>query len=202
LLKLIGFFQRLNLGNARVFIVDIPIGNSLMARLLDHLLSATRNVQILRASLSRNDRRGQGITRAELLSEQIQILGVSANDVILYVDEWNTGANFKNICKILKRLVPEKSFLFPAATLSLGARDDSRFDSFCLRHDELLKPWGVNGSDFRAVLEPLKSPCQTEGYFFGRKRIEWQASGNFNCMVLYLVPSTMQSLYFIMTVRN
>ncbi|MBK9140533.1 MAG: hypothetical protein IPM17_17565 [Verrucomicrobia bacterium] len=166
MLALSDHFKSLCLGNARVFLVDLPVGNSLIVHLLRDLLSPPANVQILRASLSRNDSRRVGVTRGQLLAELIGEIGVRPNDVIFYVDEWRTGANFHAICQRLQKLTPRGAFFFPAAVVAQDAARQARYQSYCTAHDEILQTWGVNGSDYRMEFPPLNSPIKGEGYFF------------------------------------
>jgi hypothetical protein len=166
ILALNNHFKRLCLGNGRIFLVDLPVGNSLIVQLLRDVLSPAANVQILRASLSRNDSKRAGVTRGQLLAELIGEAGVKPNDVLLYVDEWRTGANFHAICQRLQKLAPRGAFFFPAAVVAQDAVREERYQSYCETHDEILQTWGVTGADYRAEFPPLNSPIKGEGYFF------------------------------------
>jgi hypothetical protein len=159
-------FKRLYLGNARIFLLDLPVGNSLIVSLLRYLLSTEANVQILRVSLSRNDSKREGVTRGQLLAERIGEVGVKVNDVLLYVDEWKTGANFHTICERLQKLTPRGAFFFPSAVMAQDAVREGRYRSYCKAHDDILRAWGLTGADYRVEFPPLNSPVKGEGYFF------------------------------------
>jgi hypothetical protein len=166
ILHVVVYFRSLSLGNARLFLVDLPVGNSVPVRLICQMMQEFAHVEILRASLSRNDSRRQGITRRELLEEKMREASLCAGDVVLYLDEWNTGVNFHTMCEILRRAIQPECFFFPAAFLAADSTNQLRYPSFCADHNRFLKSWGKDGSEFRVVLPPVQSVMKGGGYFF------------------------------------
>jgi hypothetical protein len=86
LLDVKDFLTGLALGNARLFLIELPIGNSLPVALLQHALDPTLPSTRIAVALSRNDSQRSGITRKQLLLEQLQAVALRPNDVVLYLD--------------------------------------------------------------------------------------------------------------------
>lgn len=166
LAEITAFVEKLALGNSRVVLVELPVGNSLPSELLMKSLRRFASVETLRVALSRNDSARAGITRKELLAEKLAAVRLRKNDIVLYLDEWNTGANFHNLCELLRKLVPPGAFFLPAAILTGAAASQPRYATYCQRHDKLLLEWGRRGEEFRRVLPPLETRFELEGYFF------------------------------------
>ena len=167
LLQIKWFFARMSFGDSRIVFADLPVGNSLPVLLLNHLLSPIAKTETICVALTRNDSKSQGITREQLLADEMNRLGLRKNDVVVHLDEWDTGVNFNRICKIQKRLIKKSgAFYFAAAVLTDSSAQKNGFRSFCDHHDEILTKWGEKGDDFRKVLPPLKTQLKADGYFF------------------------------------
>ena len=163
------YVASLNRGNARVIVLEMPVGNSLPSKLLASTLRQHAPVELLRVSLSRNPSKKAGVTRRELLETKLRDAQLRDNDLVIYVDEWNTGSNYAAICEILKKVMPKNSFLFPAALLTDRAPTHDRFDSFCLDHDLLLGRWEVPGKRYRRPLPQLPSALGGEYFFWSEQ---------------------------------
>jgi hypothetical protein len=159
------FLGQLALGDARFILIEMPSGNSMAVKLLARLLGQRSRVEIVRASLSRKHVKPAGITRRELLAEQLEAVKPTSNDVVVYLDEWETGTNFNIICGFLKKLLPKGTYLFAAAFQTDVAARHERYASFCADRDKLMSVWGVPGERFRKLLPPLPSTLGG-GYFF------------------------------------
>jgi hypothetical protein len=151
--------------DSRILLIEMPSGNSVPVKILAPLLGQEPRVQIVRAALSRKHPKAAGITRRQLLDEQLQHAKLRPNDVLVYLDEWETGSNFNTICDFLRKIIPKGAFLFPAAFQTDAAAQHERYSSFRADHDTLLKVWGVPGERFRRLLPPLPSTLGG-GYFF------------------------------------
>lgn len=164
----LSFLSQLHLQNARLVVLELPVGNSLPTKLLHRLLLANGyKSDVLRVSLSRNDKAKRGITRDALLENALGQVALRENDVLLYMDEWLTGTNFNRICTIVSRKLPSSSFFFPIGLLTDSSEHDKRYaDQFSPAHDELLRRLGVEGRRFRFVFPPIQSRLQRFGYFF------------------------------------
>ena len=104
--------------------MECPVGNTLASKLLLALLTDYGySVQLVRVTPSRNDRRTLGLTRAELLSRRLDQFGLRSHDLVVYVDEWNTGTNFNRIAGYISQYVGRMPgvFLLPVALLSPNA---------------------------------------------------------------------------------
>lgn len=142
----------------RVILTEMPSGNSLIVELLRHSLAPMYSVEVLIAALSRDNPKRLGISRKELLKEQLEGLKLKNNDIVIYADEWLSGANFKTVSEFLHSLLPIGAFFLPVACLSVKAQSYERFESFCKKHDALIqKNWGVDGSLFRVLFPKLNS---------------------------------------------
>jgi len=159
------FLRQLALGDSRLVLIEMPSGNSLAVKLLARLLEQTSHVEIVRVALSRKHVKPAGITRRQLLAEQLQDVELSSGDVVVYLDEWDTGSNFTTICEFFRKLRPKGSFLFAAAFQTDVATRYERHSSFCHDHDKIMKVWGVPGERFRRWLPPLPTALGG-GYFF------------------------------------
>lgn len=126
-------------GRRRVVLLEFPTGNSIPVRLLEHALTEQQvPFEVLSASLSRNDSKRAGITREALIAERITAASLSTGDVVVYVDEWNTGTNFATLAQFLaKALGPSNSTFVPVALVSSTAKQDARYTSRVEQHDKL-----------------------------------------------------------------
>lgn len=149
----------LELGPARLLILELPLGNSIPCRLLLELLQARhRKVEMIRVALSRNDSRKVGVTRETLLAQQLQGAALGANDLVVYLDEWNTGVNFSNLASRLARITERSgAFLLPAAALAPGASERERYASFCQQHDQMACRIGASGEKLRVHFPSLNA---------------------------------------------
>jgi hypothetical protein len=166
LLEVNRLLRRMSLSNSRIILVDLPVGNTIPVLLLFDLLNGSAKVDIVRASLARNDSQRQGLTRKELLIEKIHEAQISVNDIVIYMDEWNTGSNFNAICEVLRTELPHGSFLLPLALLTSTAPSAARWDSFRDDHDKLLKPWGSAFAEGRKMLPPIETSLPLKTPFF------------------------------------
>lgn len=156
------FLERLK--GSRLVFVELPIGNSVPLKLLLPRLRSLRPV-LIRLSLSRNNSKSAGITRRELLERELTAMALTQNDVLIYLDEWDTGSNFNALCEFQRKLVPTGAYFLPAAIMTDMAMVNERFDTFRADHDKLLDKWGTDGTRFRKLLPPLPSTIGGS-YFF------------------------------------
>lgn len=154
-LKIRDFFSKLSLNHSRIVIVELPIGNSLPVAVLKSILAPVAQIEHIQVSLSRNDKTRSGITRKELLKERLQAVNLRPADIVLYLDEWNSGVNFNILCKLQSDIIAGQAYFFPCAMLSHKASADSRYKKFCADHDAYLSKWGCNGSEFRQYFPDL-----------------------------------------------
>jgi len=149
----------------RVILLEVPIGNSLIVHLLSKLLDPPP-AALISVSLSRNDKQKDGITRGELLKERIAAFKWCEGDVLLYVDEWNSGANFNSLCSKVRKHLPSGVNLFSAAVLTQDSAHAERYNSFCSDHDSWLAGWNVVGAEWRRVLPSLPTSFHQGRFFF------------------------------------
>lgn len=167
MLSIRDFLSKLALAQSRVVLVELPIGNSLPVSILNNLLSPVRPPELVRVSLSRNDKARVGVTRRELLEERLQTIGLTAKDIVLYLDEWNSGVNFNILCELQAKILGGSgAFLLPCAMLSYRASSEPRYAKFCSQHDDHLRAWGRRGEEFRQEFPQLVSALPFEGEFF------------------------------------
>jgi hypothetical protein len=168
LLDIRTFLCRLNTSRSRFVLIEMPTGNSVAVKLLARLLEECGGgaaVEIVRAALARKTLKEGSVTRRQLLDEHLKAAKLTKNDILVYLDEWETGSNFKAISEYLKKLVPQGCFLFAAAYMTDKSSPHPRYKSFCDHHDALMQAWRVQGTEFRRLLPPLESSLGG-GYFF------------------------------------
>lgn len=165
--KISNFFATLSIRDSRIVLIEMPVGNSLLVKCLEALFKEKYQASTIRVALSRNDSKKVGITRRELLAEKLGKAGLATNDIVVYVDEWNTGSNFTAICEAIRKCLPTDCFFFPAAVLSGAAHAHDRYQSFCANHDLLLRRWGLpSGAEFRCVLPAIPSDLLGDHFFW------------------------------------
>lgn len=168
--QLVEFIGSLQLGNARILLVELPIGNSIAVKLIVHSLGKLGiSFEVVRSSLSRNDAAKHGMTRERLLLDTLTEFGLQDNDIILYIDEWLTGSNFYRICRILKRVIRNNPniFLLPVGLLSEAAPLNEKFESqHRPSHDSICQRFGIDGGRLRYIIRPVPTRFPREGYFF------------------------------------
>ena len=157
----------------RLLLVELPVGNSIPTQILCHFLEKHEcPVAVVRASLSRNDKASLGVTREQLLADRLQG-GLWKGDLVILVDEWMSGSNFRAISQRIARIVravPRASFL-PVGMLTEASSAHERYRSHVEAHDGLLAEFGFGPggeSRFRVVFSPLKAifPRPDRHYFF------------------------------------
>jgi len=149
-----------------IHILEFPIGNSIPCKLLDHVLrSKGFKSEIHLISLSRNDSKAVGVTRKDLLTRAFKT--IQTDDIVIYIDEWITGANFNNLSELVARACKEKQvWLLPLAMLTSESSSHHRFDSFKQKHDRICNRSGLSGSEFRVFCPQLQSILEGNNYFF------------------------------------
>ncbi|MFA7344073.1 MAG: hypothetical protein WC003_07195 [Terrimicrobiaceae bacterium] len=166
LLEIKTSLARLALANPRIVLIDLPVGNTIPVLLLNDLLQSLGKTEIIRISLPRNTSPKNGLTRKALLTEYIREANIRPNDIVIYLDEWNTGSNFKAICELLKKTLSEGSFLLPLALLTKIASTHDRYESMCGYHDKLMERWGHTFQRARITLPRIRTCLPIETYFF------------------------------------
>jgi len=166
LLEIKASLARLALNNPRIILLDLPIGNTIPVLLMHDLLRSLGRTEINRVSLARNASHQDGLTRNALLVESLGESKVGPNDIVIYLDEWNTGSNFKAICDILKKAVPKDSFLLPLALLTEKAQSHPRFESFSRHHDKLMERWGHTFQRARILPPRMRTCLPIDTYLF------------------------------------
>ena len=168
ILGVVRAIESLQWREGRVVLLEFPIGNSLPTKLLDGVLRRNGIAPIVvRVALSRNNSKQKGITRRELLESKLKELNLGESDLVVLIDEWLSGSNFRTLTDLLRKLpsVKNASFL-PVALLTNQSSGDPRFASHVEEHDKLLTRVGQAGGSLRFLFPPLNSQYAREGYFF------------------------------------
>lgn len=147
--------------SARLLLVELPVGNLIPLRLLHHFLRKQGcRVETVQVPLCRNDSASHGMTRKEMLKDRLQG-AIRGGDLVVLVDEWLSGANFKTITQYvgaIVRAVPNASFL-PIAMLADYSSTNEHYLSCVRAHKKLLKEFGFGSektSRFRIQFPPLE----------------------------------------------
>jgi hypothetical protein len=162
------FVSRRLAPGGRVVLLEFPVGNSIPTKLLDRILRREgHNTCVIRAALSRNDSKGRGVTRRQLLEAKLTGAGVKKGDLVVLIDEWLSGSNFRNLTELLRKLPAVREALFlPVALLTEASATEGRFASHVQEHDLLLRRLGEDGSAWRFTFPRLDTRVEREGYFF------------------------------------
>jgi hypothetical protein len=160
--------ERGTLARLRVVVLELPIGNSIPSKLLEGLLRERgHDVHLVRVALARNTATGDGLTRQQLLEQELSAFGMRQGDCVVLVDEWLSGANFKGVTDHVRKLCAARgASLLPVALLTEDSPADERFTSHCRHHDKLLLALGEGGERWRVVFPRIISVVEREGYFF------------------------------------
>jgi hypothetical protein len=166
--KVEAFARRTLPQGARIVIVEFPVGNSIPSKLLDRLLrNQGQTSVVVRVALSRNDSATVGITRAQLIEARLSGLALKKGDLIVLVDEWLSGSNFRNLTKLLGRIAAASDATFlPVATLTDRSASEQRYESHVREHERLLQKIGEAGRAWRFTFPRLNTRFDREGYFF------------------------------------
>lgn len=144
-------------GVDRTVLVELPIGNSIPTKLLEHVLSAAgRSVQVVTIALSRSDKRRSGITREQLINESLSRLELRDTDLVVLADEWNTGANFAKITKYVAGALRERTRFVPIALLAHDALANATSAQLA-KHEKLAVAAGSTGEFCRVEFPKLDS---------------------------------------------
>lgn len=154
--------------SGRIILLDFPIGNSLPTRVAEQILMQKGiPVEVVRVALTRNDARSRGVTRKAILEARLGERMVQAADTVVLLDEWLSGANFRNLVELLGRMsvVRDATFL-PVGLLTETSSGEERFASHVAEHDRVIGRLGQVGAEYRFVFPALASRFPRNGYFF------------------------------------
>jgi len=154
--------------DGRVFILEFPVGNSIPSKLLDNILRhERRESRLVRISLSRNDAKKRGMTRKQLLEKKLAELNSKSEDIVVLIDEWLTGSNFRTLTDLLERNpYIRKSRFLPVALLTAQSNRDNRYESHVAEHNRLLRKLNEQGDDWRIIFPRINTRIERDGYFF------------------------------------
>ena len=96
---------------------------------------------IINANTQARPREGDGLDKNPLFQD---------GDLLVYPDEWCSGANFKNLCiivaKFTNKLAVHVDFL-PIALVSASAHEDPRFPHFLKKHEVFVRRVGLDHTE-------------------------------------------------------
>ncbi len=130
----------------------------------------------MRLSLSRKHggSASHGVTRKELLQERLGGV-LRTGDLVIYLDEWLTGANFAGISEHIARMVRRvkgASFL-PVGMLKNDSCSDKHYRTRVKEHNKVLERFGFGSggtSRFRPEFPPVGKIGPVPGHFFWADR--------------------------------
>lgn len=166
LLRIRDFLSRMALEQSRIILMEFPVGNSLPVVVLKSLITPLAEIEHIKVSLSRNDKADLGITREELLRRQLESVALRSTDIVLYLDEWNSGVNFRILCKLQSKIIDGRAFFLPCAALGHQAHLNHRYETLCKYHDAYCQVWGIPGAQLRQRFPPLVSDVNSHCDFF------------------------------------
>lgn len=166
--KIAEFALSRTLSPGRVILLDFPVGNSVPTRVVERILSGKGiHVEVVRVALTRNDSRSRGVTRKEILEARLAERGVRAADTVVLLDEWLSGANFRNVVELLGRIpVVREAVFLPVGLLTETSSAEERFTSHVAEHDRVIGRLGEEGAHYRFVFPALATRFERNGYFF------------------------------------
>jgi hypothetical protein len=149
--------------NNDIYILELPVGNSIPSFLLQNLLKIKGvNSILITISLNRNDSAKAGYTRKELIKDRLKELDLKSI-YIVYIDEWISGSNFYNITKILSKIKDLK--FIPGAFLLQESLQKGNYSKYKLNHDEICGRMGFNADSLRIQLSDLNHKITSEQKF-------------------------------------
>lgn len=153
----------------RILLIEMPLGNSVPTKLLHYFMHKHGfQVETLRIALARNERAIQGMTRKELLGKQLT--DISKEDLLIYCDEWFSGANFKSLVEHIDGLTKRASAkLLPIGMLAVASDRYIANASAIRKHKRIVQQNGFGSersSRFRIDFPPVLSKFEFPGYFF------------------------------------
>lgn len=166
--KIAEFVSPRTASGERVILLDFPVGNTIPTRVVEKILIQEGiRVEVVRVALTRNDSRSRGVTRKEILEARLAERGVQAADVVVLLDEWLSGSNFRNVVELLGRIsaIGDATFL-PVGLLTETSSADERFASHVAEHDRVIGRLGEGGAAYRFVFPALATRFSRNGYFF------------------------------------
>lgn len=111
--KVEDFARRKLSSTARIVVLEFPVGNSIPSIVLDRVLRKKGwSSTVVRVALPRNDSTNVGVTSAQLLEHKLTSLALNKGDLIVLVDEWLSGSNFRNLTRLVERLPAISDALF------------------------------------------------------------------------------------------
>ncbi len=140
---------------ARVFLLELPTGNSLLIQCLERLLKPHLDVETIWISLPRNTKASAGLTRRDLIAEKLRASSMKANDILVHIDEWISGANFRDVGNDIRKLTPPGVTLLPLAILAPCASAKPKYSSSLQNHDRWVRSIKDWLKDFRVTLPPM-----------------------------------------------
>lgn len=126
-----------------VYLLELPIGNSIPIQLLkNYLLDLNIKSTTITISLNRNDSKLNGKTRKNLIEEKISYIN-NEQSTLIYLDEWITGANFKNILNSISKAFTNGR-LIPCAIMYHDAQNNIKYQSYKKAFDKICTKMGVD----------------------------------------------------------
>lgn len=159
------------LQKSKIIVLELPVGNAVPAKLLlEKLAEAGLPATTQRRSMSRSDDPALGRTRHELLEGALKDANVAPNDVVVYIDEWESGKNFRYLTEILQPLVEERrAILFPAALMAGDVETRSKpadLEARFKHHDALTLKLGMTGTDLRFRISTVSHLHKKRPFFW------------------------------------
>ena len=168
---IVDYLQLLHLGDARIVLIELPVGNSIPVKLSASRIRAQLGKEpiVIRASFPRNDKPKAGVTRKELLVKKLTEFEFRPNDLVVFIDEWVTGSNFHAILEVIDKTLSKMKgiYLLPVGLMTNTSTDHPRYGSgFSGLHDMVLGKLGLPNGSFRHVFPPIQSRFPKTDYFF------------------------------------
>jgi hypothetical protein len=146
-----------------IFLLELPIGNSIPCRLLESRLR-DQNIayETLTIALLRNDSKTKGITRRELFEQK---LGNLNKGLLVYMDEWLSGTNFSRINELLAKF--KNLRVLPVGLLAHDGPSQPGFNRLIVKHDKFAKNCGIDLKNIRYTFPALDFPDLSNVFIWG-----------------------------------
>lgn len=152
--KIVGLENEYN-----VYILELPIGNSIPCKILKQLLeNEGHKTEIILISVNRNDQKKLGATRKELLLK----IPNNPSNLIVFMDEWVTGSNFNSIIELLNK--NNNSRLLPAAFLTANSDKVEKYNKYVEFHDKVVSKNGFIGAELRYEFAELNQKIKAQKF--------------------------------------
>jgi len=155
----------------RIVLVELPLGNSVPVRLLEHSLRRQGTpVDLLWIAAGRNGSPQLGPTRKGIFLDRLRAFKLTRADIVVLMDEWNKGVSFRTHSAILSEHCNKAGVRFlPIGLLTHAAESSPGHKRNLKHHDDLCSRASIPGTSMRFVFPSINlrgAVCSDRPFFW------------------------------------